>query len=484
MLNSSRLRMVLLSAFNAALCAAVAAAEPDLPAEEFIARRARVAEAIGTGAVALVQGAAPVKGFEVFRQSNEFYYLTGLAVPGAYVLIDGATRETRLYLPRRDSRLERAEGPVLSAEDEVVVKELTGASEVHPVDTLSDQLARRSAIVYTPFSPAEGRYQSRDEIISANRRQANDPWDGRPSREAHLVALLKSRLGRGEVKDLTPILDPLRVIKSPRELTLLRRAGQLAALGTMAAIRSAKPGVFEYQLDAAARYVHGVNRGMGDGYRPITATGKNAAMMHYYKNDAQLQDGELVLMDFSPEVGYYTSDMGRMFPVNGTYSPQQREFYGFVVEYHKTLLRRLRPNATASRVLQESAAEMEKVLDGWKFSKPIYEQGARNLLKFRGHLSHGVGMAVHDVGRYQASPLAPGMVFAVDPQMFVPEEKLYIRIEDTVAITDTGVENLTGAAPIDLDAVERLMREPGIVQAFPPTPPTGSATAAIQSPSP
>ena len=476
MLSRARLGIVLLGALATSSGARAAGPEPDFPAEEFVARRSKVAEAIGGGAIAVVQGAPPIKGFEVFRQSNEFYYLSGLAVPGAYMLIDGATRATRLFLPRRDPRLERAEGPTLSSEDGDVVKALTGASEVYPVEALSEQLARRSAVVYTPFSPAEGRYQSRAEILSANRRQANDPWDSRPSREAHFVSLLRSRLSRGEVRDLTPVLDPLRVIKSPREVALLRRAGRLASLGTMAAIRSAKPGVIEYQLDAAARYVHWVNGAMGDGYRPITATGKNAAMMHYYKNDTQLQDGELVLMDFSPEVGYYTSDMGRMFPVNGTYSPEQRELYGFVVEYHKTLLRHLRPGVSANQVLQESTADMEKVLAGWKFSKPIYEQDARNLLRFRGHLSHGVGMAVHDVGRYQSSLLAPGMVFAVDPQMFIPEEKLYIRIEDTVAITESGVENLTGAAPIELDAVERLMREPGIVQAFPPTPPASPAS--------
>jgi Xaa-Pro aminopeptidase len=453
------------------------AAGPDFPAEEFVARRAKVIEAIGAGALAIVQGAPPVKGFEVFRQSNEFYYLTGLAVPGAYVLIDGSKNEARIYLPHRDPFLERAEGPVLSAEDEPKVKELTGANAVYPIETLMEHLTQsRVRVLYTLFSPAEGRYQSRFEIESANRRQANDPWDASPSREAHFLALLKTRLPRAELRDLTPILDRLRVLKSPRELALLRRAGQLAALGTMAAMRSAEPGVYEYQLDAAARYIHWLNGGMGDGYRPITATGANAAIMHYYKNDTQLKDGELVLMDFAPEVGYYTSDMGRMFPVNGTYSPQQRELYGFVVEYHKTLLRHLRPGVMAKQVMDESAADMEKVLADWKFSKPIYEQGARNLLKFRGHLSHGVGMAVHDDGRYQDSPLAPGMVFAIDPQMFIPEENLYIRIEDTIAITDNGHENFTGEAPIELDDVERLMREPGIVQAFPPTPPAGATS--------
>jgi Xaa-Pro aminopeptidase len=279
---------------------AASAGGPDFPAEEFVARRAKVAEAIGNGAVAVLQGAAPVRGFEVFRQSNEFYYLTGLTVPGAYVVIDATSRESRLYLPKRDPRLERAEGPVLSAEDGDAVKAITGVNEVLPIEAMAQALSsRRRAVIYTSFSPAEGRYQSRDEIESADRRGANDPWDSRPSREAHFIGLIHTRFPRAEVRNLTPILDGLRVIKSPRELALLRRAGQLSALGTMAAIRSAKPGVHEYQLDAAARYTHWLNGSMGDGYRPITATGKNVAFMHYYKNDAQLKDGELALMDFS-----------------------------------------------------------------------------------------------------------------------------------------------------------------------------------------
>jgi Xaa-Pro aminopeptidase len=239
----------------------------------------------------------------------------------------------------------------------------------------------------------------------------------------------------------------------------------------VAAIKSAKAGVAEYQLDASARYVHWLNGAMGDGYRPITATGKNAAMMHYFKNDTILQKGELVLMDFSPEVGYYTSDIGRMFPVDGVYSDKQRELYGFVVEYHKTLLRHIRPGITAAQVMDESAKEMEPVLARWSFSTPGRTRGAKDLLKFRGHMSHGVGMAVHDVGRYERSPLAPGMVFAVDPQMWIRDEGLYIRIEDTVTITESGYENFTVLAPTELSDVEKLMREPGIVQQFPPVPP-------------
>ena len=148
-----------------------------------------------------------------------------------------------------------------------------------------------------------------------------------------------------------------------------------------------------------------------------------------------------------------------MWPVNGTYAPWQRELYGFMVEYHKVLLERIRPGVTAEEIHQDAAAEMAKVVDGTAFSKDVYESAARRALEFKGHLSHPVGMAVHDVGGYRSSPLQPGVVFTVDPQMRVPEERLYIRVEDTVVVTEEGIENLTGLAPLELDDVEALMRD-------------------------
>lgn len=110
------------------------------------------------------------------------------------------------------------------------------------------------------------------------------------------------------------------------------------------------------------------------------------------------------------------------------------------------------------QVMDEAAAEMRRVWEKWEFSKEIYREGARRTLEFRGHLSHPVGMAVHDVGEYHHRPLQPGTVFSVDPQMWIPEERLYIRVEDTVVVTEDGIKNLTAAAPLELDDVEALIR--------------------------
>ena len=122
----------------------------------------------------------------------------------------------------------------------------------------------------------------------------------------------------------------------------------------------------------------------------------------------------------------------------------------------------------ASQIIEEAATEMAQAIAGWSFSKPIYEEAARRRLGFTGHLSHPVGMAVHDVGNYHTRKLAPGMVFAVDPQMWVHEEQRYIRCEDTVVVTEDGMDNLTGFVPTELDYVEAVMQEDGLLQRYPP----------------
>jgi len=440
--------------------------ETGFPPAEFAERRGKVFDAIGDASHALLQGAGPVRGFEVFRQSNEFHYLCGLEVPQALLLLDGARRAALLYLPHRDEAHARSEGAVLSAEDDEPVRELTGVGEVHGPEELSERLQDVTEL-YVPHMPAEGWMMSRDVLIGSQRKIAGDPWDGRISREAHLIALLIDRFPRIAIRDLSPVIDDLRLIKSPREIELLRRAARLSGLAVMEAMRSTRPGAIEYELGAIASYIFLTNGARGEGYRPIIAGGDNAWYPHYFRNGSALQDGDLILMDCAPDYGYYTSDIGRMWPVNGKYDPLQRELYGFVVEYHKALIKRIRPGVMASQIMEEAAAEMAQVSAGWSFSKPIYEEAAGRMLEFKGHLSHPVGMAVHDVGNYHTRELAPGVVLTVDPQMWVHEEQRYIRCEDTVVVTEAGLENLTGFVPLGLEDVEALMREEGLLQRYP-----------------
>ncbi len=449
--------------------------QTDFSFDELKDRRGRILDAIGNNAIALIQGAATAPGFVVFRQSNEFYYLTGLEVPQSYLLLDGRTRKTVLFLPHRDPRKERGEGKMLSAEDAELVAKLTGVDEVYGNDYLARQLYSfvlrpPAPTLYTFRSPAEGRAQSRDENLIGRAAIVSDPWDGRPSREGKFIQLLQTRYPEFEVADLSPILDRMRLTKSPAEISLNRRASEIAGLGIMEAMRSTGPEVMEYQLNAAAYYIFQINGSQGEGYRSITASGTNAYFGHYYRNNSALVDGELVLMDYAPDYRYYTSDVARMWPVNGTFNAGQRRLYGFIIDYSKALMKRIRPGVTADRIMDEAAVEMAEVLKTISFEKKNYEQAAREALSFRGHLSHPVGLAVHDVGNYRSKPLEVGLVFSVDPMLWVHDERLYVRMEDTVVVTDDGVENFTHFMPTTIDEIEALMKDTGILQKRSPVP--------------
>lgn len=449
--------------------------QPYFPPEEFKARWQKLFDRIGDKAVAIVTGAPQTNGFIFPRQSNEFFYLCGIETPHAYLLLDGQTRKVTLLLPPRNARLERSEGKVLSADDAEMVKRLTGvdavlSTQAMTFDWMSELLKNPAPAIYTMFAPAEGTAQSRYELQVTNANIAADYWDGRLSREAQFIQLIRTRFPRADVRDLTPILDELRLVKSQREIAMVRRASQIAALGLLEAMRSTKPGVYEYQLDAAARYVFLLNGARLEGYRSITASGNaNIWNGHYYRNLDQLKDGDWVLMDFAPDYGYYTSDITRMWPVNGKYNLWQRELLQFVLEYRNNVLKRIRPGVTADAILAEAKAAMEEVFRRTKFSKPIYETAARKLVDTGGGVfSHTVGMAVHDVGNYRREVLKPGIVFSIDPQLWVPEENLYVRYEDVVVVTETGVENFTDFLPTELNELEKLVGQNGIVQKVPP----------------
>jgi len=442
--------------------------QSDFPVEEFAQRRGRVMDAIGTGAIAVVQGAPGVDGFKVFRQSNEFYYLTGLETPHAYLVIDGRTRRTTLYLSHRNDALERSTGKMWSAEDAAEVTRLTGVDAVAPVELLSRQtfnamLRPPRPLLYVPFSPAEGEAQSRDELLAHQAGVAGDPWDGRPSREAHFLRLLQDRYPALERRDLTPILDTLRMTKSEREIALIRKASVLAGLGLLEAMKSTRPGIYEYQAAAAARFTFLANGARFEGYNPIAGGGSNAWLGHYSRNLDLLKAGDLVLMDYAPDLRYYTSDVTRMWPVSGTYTAAQRTLVTFILEYRTAFFKYIKAGVTPEEVLVSARRDMEPVLARTQFAKETHRKAAEDMLSFRGHLQHPVGMTVHDPGAIWGRPFHEGQVFTVDPMMWIPDEKLYVRMEDTILVTKDGIENFTAFLASTPAQIEAVMTEDGIL---------------------
>lgn len=450
----------------------------DFTPAEFKARREKVYDAIGTNALALVQGAPSPVGFVRFRQTNSFYYLCGVETPHAYLLLDGTTRTSRLYLPHRNPGRERSEGKLLSSEDDALTKQLTGIEKVHGVELLSDHLARfawgaQVPVLYTPFKPAEGLATSRDLATRGASDVANDPWDGRPTRESHFISRIESRFTQFDIEDLSPILDQMRLIKSPAEIALIRRATRLSGLALMEAMRSTTPGIMEYELDGLAKFIFFREGAQGDGYYSLIATGTNAWYPHYHHGKRRLADGELLLMDYAPDYGYYTSDVTRMWPVNGRFNEWQRDLYGFYLAYYRAIQDSIRPGEVEA-IMKDAAGKMEEIVAEWEFTKPHYRRAAERFVQDyktraeggRLSLGHGVGLAVHDVGVHDGT-LIPGMVFTIEPQFRVPEEKIYIRLEDVILITAEGAENLSGFLPMDIDGIEALMREEGILQRYP-----------------
>ncbi|MBK6751302.1 MAG: aminopeptidase P N-terminal domain-containing protein [Pyrinomonadaceae bacterium] len=449
--------------------------QTDFPKEEFAARRAKLFERIGKNAIALIQGAKGTGDFNVFRQSNEFYYLSGLETPHAYLLLDGRNQKTTVYLPHRDAGRELNEGKILSAEDGELIKELTGIDQVRSIESLSLDLVGKgllrppAPILYTPLSPAEIGTDSRDELLNEQARVSSNPWDGLPSREARFRELLSLRVPQFEVRDLSPILDGLRNIKSKSEIELIRKATEIAGLAIIEAMRSTEPAVYEYQLDAAAKYIFYLHGARGDGYASIIGGGSNGYMGHYFRKADKLKDGDLVLMDYAPDYRYYTSDVTRMWPVNGKYTKGQRALTDFVLAYRDALFKYIRPGVTSDFVLDSAAKDMTQYLTGASFENAAHLKAVTEGLKFRGHFQHPVGMAVHDVGQVRGIKLEPGMVFTIDPMIWIHEERLYVRIEDVVVVTADGAENLSAFVPSKIEDIERTMTEKGLIQFRPAT---------------
>lgn len=466
-----------LVAIGLLVLAAVPAGQPPLftdvfPKEEFSARRARVMDRIGD-AVVVIQGATETVAYEKFRQGNQFFYLTGVEVPRAILTIDGKARTSTLYLLPRNERMERSEGPLLSPGDEAV--RLTGIERVLPRDDFSAAAKRLAGrVVYTPFRGETRSAGTPDrEAAHAAARKA-DPWDGQPSREQWFMSKLREQAPGIELRDLDPILDAMRLIKSTREIAVVREATRIAGLGIMEAMRSASPGMYEYELQAIADYVFRRHNAQGVGYFALVAAGANAAWPHYHASQARTRAGDLVLFDYAPDYKYYTSDVTRMFPIGGRFTPEQRELYTIYLRLYQALMTCIRPGRPAD-ILKDAVGKMDGVMASFTFTNPKHREAAARFVDGyrrrasgtgRGSLGHMVGMEVHDV-TVPFDALVPGMVFTIEPALTIPDERVYVRLEDVILITPSGYENLSAFVPAEIAGIEKLMAEVGFAEERP-----------------
>ena len=434
-----------------------------IPASDFAARRAAVMRDIGDG-VAVVQGATERPVYKAFRQSAQFFYLTGVEVPRAILLIDGKTKTSTLFLPARDERMERSEGPVLVPGPEA--QKLTGIEHVAErgaFDAAIAAVAAEGRQIFTTFRPEALEASTPSQGNTHARRTAEDKWDGRRTREEMFREKLAAIAPKSEIADLDRILDRLRLIKSTAEIAVVRQASRLAGEALMEAMRVARPGMKEHEIEAVGDFVFKAHGSQGIGYFALVARGANAFWSHYHAGRDTLVDGDLVLFDYAPDYNYYTSDVTRMFPANGRFTPRQREMYGIYVQLYNALMTSIKPHVTPRVVLAEAHRKMSEIMKTFVFTDPKVREAAERFVAGyantnRNSLGHWIGMEVHDVSAPYTT-LEPGMMFTIEPALTIPDERIYIRLEDAILITPTGYENMSGFVPFDIDGVERIMRE-------------------------
>jgi Xaa-Pro aminopeptidase len=422
-------------------------------------RRATLAAAMG-GAVAVVP-TAPERirsrdSHYPYRFDSYFYYLTGFREPdAALVIVAGKNARSILFCRERDPEREVWDGFRYGPE---AARAQFGVEEAHAIADLDkvvpDLLADRDA-VYCPLGADAG-------------------WDARVTGWINQVRA-RARTGVAaprEVRDICAVLDEMRLIKGPEELAVMRRAAAITAGAHRRAMRATRPGRAEHEIEAELLHEFRLHGAQAPAYTPIVAGGERACVLHYVQNDGVLKDGELLLIDAGCELDGYAADLTRTFPVNGRFSPAQREIYELVLAAQAAAIDAVKPgnpwdapHRAAVKVLAQGLIELKLLKE--TFEQAIEKGSYRRFYMHR--TGHWLGLDVHDAGDYKRGgewrALAPGMVLTVEPGCYIRGAEdvparfagIGVRIEDDVLVTEARAEVLTRDAPKSVRDVEALV---------------------------
>ena len=436
-----RMRNMVRSAlFVAGMAATVMAGPLPFDKSEYAARRARLMEKIPDG-IAVIWGV--LSG----AQNNEFQYFCGVSVPRAVLVVDGIRKESLIFYTTTEDFLK---GVNLSVELARDPRGATGIERYYPAEQFSSilgRLAGQTGVIYT-FFRAE---------IAAPEVSSLSEWDGRLTRELQFVKLLKERYPQIAIRDCAEIIWEIRRIKTPAEIEVLRRAGRIGVQAMTEVMKAGRPGQFEYELSSLFEYACKRQGCRNLAFDVIISSAENHPYLHYAQHNRKLVDGDFLVVDAGPELDDYDIDITISFPINGKFSPRQREIYQAALEVSKSCLSLYKPGLTGYEI-GEKAREIVKQ-KGFDLAKDAF-----SLLRFfkEGGLTHHVGLATHDAGGRDlnyGAPLKPGMVFASDIFAVFPGENLGVRMENTVLVTETGCENLTAGIPREISEIEVLMKK-------------------------
>ncbi|HEX8772547.1 MAG TPA: Xaa-Pro aminopeptidase [Pyrinomonadaceae bacterium] len=394
-----------------------------------------------------------------YRQNSDFYYLTGFDEPESIAVIAPGQAEQKftLFVRPRDPEREIWDGRRAGTEGALAEH---GADAAFPVEEFREKLG---------------------ELINGARNLYYRIGAGNPELDDQIIKQIgrMRAMGRKGVNapeaiiDTGSIIHEMRLFKSAEEVELMQRAADIAAEAHREAMKAARPGMQEYEIEALIEFIFRKNGAAAPAYTSIVGSGPNATVLHYVNNDATLRDGDLLLIDAGAEYRGYASDITRTFPINGRFTQAQREIYDLVLETQVDCVKRARPGITLDELKSHSIEMLTEgmvrlgLLEGE--TKKLIED--KEYEKFYMHgLGHFLGIDVHDVGRYysdgQSRRLEPGMVITVEPGLYVSEKSenipdkyrgIGVRIEDDVLITEDGNRVLSSKVPKEPEEIEALM---------------------------
>jgi Xaa-Pro aminopeptidase len=414
------------------------------PVADYHARREALAKKVG-GLVVLVAPLERMDAVYGFRQDDNFYYLSGVTVPGAALLISPAAEAKGevparvyteiLFLPPRNLRLEKFTGPQLGSDDPEATK-ITGFDRVEEMGKLPDEVGRLLAngppVVHTEVSAS-----------------------GEPSPSAEALAFLHHSSAMVFFQDVKQTITAQRTVKDAGEIALLHKAVDASAAAHLAAMKAVKPNVKEYEISALMDYEwerRGCERAA---YSSIVGSGHNSTVLHYSENTNTMKAGDVVVIDAAGEYSMYAADITRTLPINGHFTARQKEIYEIVRGAQEAAMAAFQSGK--SMLTGDGENSLNKVARDYikTHGKDLHGQPLDQY--FIHGLGHYIGLNVHDPGDYKV-PLGPGMAFTIEPGIYIPEENIGVRIEDDYLVdTDGKLIKLSAALPSKAEDVEKAM---------------------------
>ncbi|MGG1822001.1 aminopeptidase P family protein [Bacillus mycoides] len=374
-----------------------------------------------------------------FVPNRNFYYLTGIDEPNVIFMLKkfGNSVEETLFIEKSDPVMEKWDGKTVSKED---AEQISGIKKVVYRESFEKTMAN------TLFTE-----NVKHLYLDLERRE----WKGTETKTLAFAKYVREQYPHVLIGNVYPHICELRVFKTEEEIEIIKEAIAVTKEGIYNVLKHAKADVMEYELEAHFDFTLKSSGIKHHAFNTILASGKNATVLHYEDNDAQIQNGDLVLLDLGAQKDYYNADISYTFPASGTFSSRQKQIYNIVLKALKETTELIKPglkftalNEHTKKILAEECKAIGLIQEDEELSKYYYHG-----------VSHFLGLDTHDVGTYKDRVLEEGMVITIEPGLYIEEESIGIRIEDDILITKDGYENLSKDIIRTVEEIEEFMRE-------------------------